>query len=287
MFSTIPFFITSSSSGGGPSITYLLDTYTGAKRAYSVRKLSSSYTGDAIRVRRSSDNAEQNIGFVGEDLDTSALTTFCSGTDGFITTLYDQSGNGENATQSTASKQAQIVSSGTIYTTGTKSSFYVSSGRSLMEFTSFTTNQVAQLLVGKKASSTSDYFTAFTGNNPGVATTLFSHWTDSNIYFQWEDYYSFPNSSISNADYEVIFATTTSASTSVIWRNGSSLALSNNSLPDINNNYTGIFTYGISTGTPGSYDANAYYQELIIWDSNESANAAGIQTNINTYYSIY
>ena len=41
----------------------LLDIYTGAAAAYSVRKLRNAYTGSAIRVRRSSDNTEQDIGF--------------------------------------------------------------------------------------------------------------------------------------------------------------------------------------------------------------------------------
>ena len=47
-----------------PSISYLLDTYTGAAAAYSLRKLRSAYTGSAIRVRRSSDNIETNIEYI-------------------------------------------------------------------------------------------------------------------------------------------------------------------------------------------------------------------------------
>jgi hypothetical protein len=43
--------------------TPLLDTYSGAAAAYSLRLLDSSYVGSAIRVRRSSDNTEQDIGF--------------------------------------------------------------------------------------------------------------------------------------------------------------------------------------------------------------------------------
>ena len=92
----------------------LLDTYSGAAAAYSVRKLRSGYTGSAIRVRRLSDNTEQDIGFVGGELDTASLTTFCSGTNGFVTTWYDQSGNTRNATETTATKQPQIVSSGSV-----------------------------------------------------------------------------------------------------------------------------------------------------------------------------
>jgi len=42
--------------------------------AYSVRLLSSTYTGKALQVRRSSDNATQDIGFTSNgDLDTTTL----------------------------------------------------------------------------------------------------------------------------------------------------------------------------------------------------------------------
>ncbi len=40
---------------------FLLDQYPSAAVAYSVRKLRAAYTGNAIRVRRSSDNTEQEI----------------------------------------------------------------------------------------------------------------------------------------------------------------------------------------------------------------------------------
>ena len=152
-----------------------------------------------------------------------------------------------------------------------------------MEFTTFSTNQAAQLLVGKKASSTSNRLTGFSGNNTG---TLLTHWSDSTIYVQWEDYYASSNSAISNIDYEVIFSSTTSVSTVAIWRNNSSLALSVFFFPNITPNYNCIFVYEGTGGTPGN-DSNAYNQELIIWDSDQSANAAGIQANVNAYYSIY
>jgi hypothetical protein len=54
------------------SFTGLLDDYPNAAAAYSLRLLRTAYTGDAIRVRRASDNTEQDIGFVNE-LDTAAL----------------------------------------------------------------------------------------------------------------------------------------------------------------------------------------------------------------------
>lgn len=92
----------------------LLDLFPGAVAAYSLRKLRNDYYGAAIRVRRSSDDAEQDIGFDGIHLDTASLLSFCGVGDGYVTTRYDQSGNGYDATQSTASAQMRIVSSGAL-----------------------------------------------------------------------------------------------------------------------------------------------------------------------------
>jgi len=72
-----------------------------------------TYTGDCIRVRRASDNTEQDIGFDGQDLDTTALTSFCTGTNCFIRTWYDQSGQGNNFTQTTTAAQPKIYDSST------------------------------------------------------------------------------------------------------------------------------------------------------------------------------
>jgi hypothetical protein len=93
-----------------------LDIYPGASAAYSLRKLTSTYSGSAVRVRRSFDNIETNIDFNGIFLDTSTLLSFCGTGSGFVTTWYDQSGNGRHAIQTTASNQPQIVNSGSVIT---------------------------------------------------------------------------------------------------------------------------------------------------------------------------
>ena len=63
--------LASQGSGGA-----LLDSYGGAAAAFSLRKLSSTYGGAAVRVRRSLDNTEQDIGFAGGQLDQAALQAF-------------------------------------------------------------------------------------------------------------------------------------------------------------------------------------------------------------------
>ena len=98
-----------------------LDGLTAAA-AYSTRRLRTAYTGPAIRVRRSSDNVEADIGFTtAGDLDTAALLAHVQhggpgpgNEDGFVTAWYDQSGNGRNATETTAARQPRIVDAGVV-----------------------------------------------------------------------------------------------------------------------------------------------------------------------------
>lgn len=84
----------------------LLDAYGGAHAAYSLRKLNSDYTGAAIRLRRTSDSEEQDIGFDADgNLDIAACEAFFTGSNLTVKTWYDQSGNGNDMTQSTAAAQ--------------------------------------------------------------------------------------------------------------------------------------------------------------------------------------
>ncbi len=82
--------------------------------AYSIaRKLRTDYDGAALRVRRSSDNSEQDIGFTGANVtDEAAMLDFVGVGDGFLTGVFDHSGNGLNLSQPTAALQPKIVSGG-------------------------------------------------------------------------------------------------------------------------------------------------------------------------------
>jgi hypothetical protein len=84
--------------------------------AYGLRKLICTYAGSAIRVRSSAAGSPTlDIGFTTSgDLDTAALKTFVGANSAFVTTWYDQSGNGRNATQNTTGSQPRIVNAGVI-----------------------------------------------------------------------------------------------------------------------------------------------------------------------------
>jgi len=80
--------------------------------AFSVRKVNSAYSGGCMRIRRSTDNTELEIGFVGGDLDTSAISTFCGAGFGYVTKWYDQSGNANDKFNTTAVNQPVIYNNG-------------------------------------------------------------------------------------------------------------------------------------------------------------------------------
>ncbi len=84
-----------------------------ASVAYGLRRLSRFWTGAAIRVMRTSDDAELDIGFIGEDLDVVTLLAFVGLANGEIVIWYDQSGNGRHAV-STAGRRPRIVNAGVL-----------------------------------------------------------------------------------------------------------------------------------------------------------------------------
>lgn len=105
--------------------TIIQTSGSSAAGAYDINMVLNSsyanYSTQIVRVRRSGDNAEANYGVSSNGyVDWSAITTWVNaggGTqNGFVVTIYDQSGNGRNFTQSTPSAQMQIVSGGVLLT---------------------------------------------------------------------------------------------------------------------------------------------------------------------------
>lgn len=75
----------------------------------SLRKLKRQYTGFCVKVRRSSDNTEMDIGFNGDGLlDTNAIIKFKGNSSVFVSVWYDQSGKGRHATQTNRARQPEL-----------------------------------------------------------------------------------------------------------------------------------------------------------------------------------
>jgi SPP1 family predicted phage head-tail adaptor len=265
-----------------PSAGLLLDLYPSAATAYSLRKLRTAYTGSAIRVRRSSDNTEQDIGFVGNDLDTTALTTFCGAGNGFVTTWYDQSGNANNATQTTQASQPQIVSSGVIVLINTKPglSFNGSSYRFNLPTISFSLNSISVIGVIKSNNLASNGF-AFA--NPDSNRIYLGFILSSISYFGYGNSATSFNlgASTTNQELHELY----SGINSNAYKNANSSTQITSSTANENGADISIGSYG-RVGTLANF-YNGNIQEIIFYTTNQSSNRTGIETNINTHYAIY
>jgi len=263
------------------SYAFLLDTYTSAAAAYSLRKLRSAYTGSAIRVRRSSDNTETNIGFSSSfGLDTTSLSSFCSGTNGFVTTWYDQSGNGKDATQTTAANQPQIVSSGSVINVNSKPSLLSDGTNDSFTITSISTLSSNYTLfnVGKRSASGVKYFGMAGGTSPGQGHLF---WSDNNFYFQKGIGILSSTSTLATANQQIMTGIDLqSTANNTQYVNGSVIA-STYSAFTLTRSYDKLFQLETTNFSSGNT------QEIIIWLSDQTSNLSGINTNINSYYAIY
>lgn len=108
-----------------PPVTVLDNmSSTGATGAYGLRRLRSSYAGNACRVRRASDNATMDVDFAGNELNVASLQSWLGAADGYIDTWYDQSGNNVNLGQYTNANQWKIANAGVVITRNGKPAIY-------------------------------------------------------------------------------------------------------------------------------------------------------------------
>tara|TARA_S200002703_G_scaffold158940_1_gene170714 strand:+ start:1213 stop:2166 length:954 start_codon:yes stop_codon:yes gene_type:complete len=286
------------------SFTGLLDDYSGAAAAYSLRLLSSTYTGDAIRVRiDTTGQPEYNIGFVNNELDTATLEDYCTGgLDAYVKTWYDQSGNGYDASQTTASNQPQIVSAGsTILENGKPSVQFdgIDNYITLLNTASDGSNPLdinGDLLcsiVLRSLSNTSGYiFNNYQGSGAYNGRHTLWHQDPSGSNLTYETSYddnSSPSTLVSSAlslSQYLITNTRDKGGTNHIYINGTSnVNASDTASSDITSNVDWVI--GARAVSTSQEVWNGKLQEIILYPSDQSSNRTGIETNINDFYAIY
>jgi hypothetical protein len=268
----------------------LMDSYSGAAVAYSLRKVYSTYEGAAINVRRSSDNATQDIGFDGYVLDEAALLSFVGAGDGYVTTWYDQSGNGNNATQSTAANQPLIVSSGSLITDG---------GKSAINFDGLNDFLQSDNNIGISGSENRAWSAVLNRDDTGGANDYLLGWgeniTGKACNFSMEYFLRFAGTikdysttgSINNQELIYVDGNGVNIDAYNLYLNGTlgTPSTSTNGTTTLSTTDTPLVIGATYANNSICFDGTV--QEIIIWGTTKPSDRASVESLINTYYSIY
>lgn len=264
---------------------YLYNYYPFAN-AYSLRQLRSTST-QCIRVRRSSDNTEKDIGWSSDMIDVSALESFCSGTDGYVTTWYDQGGT-NHLVQATAGTQPRIVSGGV---TDSLAGIYA------MYFANKKLNGSA--IAGLATSNNYSYFTVSAAGAGSTLGTIFCTSTSTaDRVVNFCDSRTTPtrNSIIQNSgatSYNLDMSTarnnTDARYLSAFVTSAKAYSCFDNGAAGSTGSYTGTYTnntFQVGRQHGDATPLTGYIFEIIIYTSDQSSNRTSIESNISGYYAI-
>tara|TARA_R100001086_G_scaffold59249_1_gene27146 strand:+ start:992 stop:2020 length:1029 start_codon:yes stop_codon:yes gene_type:complete len=327
------------------SASLLLDKSfaAGPAAAYSLRRVSGSYSGPAVQIRRASDNVEVNVNFDSDgvvslnstisnvteettgsstSLTTSAKTlgqfvanasytdadSLGSTDSALVQNWYDQSGNSNDAIQSTAGSQPQIVSNGSLVTQNGKPALKMSSNsiklavlnskatfKFLHDGSDSSTFWVLSPTAARETSDTTDHELFETGefsSSVGVEITYRSSQFSGTENAQFE----VKNGSAVIVDFRtsngafnvgqnlctffIDADNSTAADRIKVGLNGNSLETGNTQTgsPSTSNSQLDFTIYGGFT---------AHWQEVIVYNSDLSSSRSDIESEINTFYSIF
>jgi len=274
--------------------TPLLDTYSGAEAAYSLRKLRTAYTGDAVEVYNGSSYADIGFNVFGE-LDTVALADHCGSNNGFIRTWYDQAGSND-ATQSTTSQMPKIYdgTNGVILENGKPAAYFNGDPNSLHSSASISHTNSTMIVVcsvDNVSHGTYDPTVFRLGDGATKDNDLrFMYGTSnrSNVIFRREqntvvNTLSYTNSSMLNQN---LTFNVVSSSNLESFMNGSSQGTQANTPTAMSSSSVDI---GAVVDGTANVEIHAKIQEAIFYtvDQDSAGNRTNIESNINTFYDIF
>ena len=260
---------------GAPFVGFL-NEFSGASFGLSLELLDGNYNGNCIRVRRSSDDTELDIGFVNGLLDTASLLDFVGSGNGFVSIIYDQVGS-NNMVQNTASLQGQIVSNGSVILKGGKPCIIRSLDNDGGYLSTYNTNGGVEVkgmfYVGSSEGKKAMIFGSLAGGGGGEDYGFASDFSSStNIDGNPTIFLTNFNGVISNLNtrQQVLNATTPQF---LLYR-------------EIIFDFTFDNQFGLSYRRTDTQGFGMYtFQELVLFENTDDADAK--ENNINTRYNIY
>lgn len=251
----------------------LLDTVTGAAVAYSLRKLRNDAV-NAIRVRRSVDDAEQDIGFSGNDLDTASLLTFAGAGNAFVVTKYDQSTNSRNITQANGLLQPRIVNAGSLEVDELGNPWWVLDGiDDWLRATGFTVAQPSTHMLVAKRDTTSIVQVWSDGALTGARNLIYLSTGPSEYIWASTPVTLSDAPSTARQQRTALF----NGASSQAWKDGTSVGTGNPGTQSM----TGVT---LGAAYDNSSRLTGKYQEFIIWPSDLGADRATAEADMRAYW---
>ncbi len=273
----------------------LLDEYPNAAAAYSLRRVNSRYTGPLIRVRKdSTGQLTQDIGTIGEALDTVALKAFAGANSCYVSIWFDQSGNAKNQIQTTATNQSRIVNAGFIEYLDNKIALFFDGINDWFGTTDtgLPTQDATYVTLSYSNKTSMIQFTAqvicdygrFALPYGGGVNLDYVYNNDFGINAigagQYGNGMGLPNRlRLKNLQFVIKPATTGVWSQ---WINGGNLVTKSMTTATTLVNTANSFVIS-NTSSPLS----GYIQEILLFNINYTTSRTAIETNINSYYAIY
>jgi hypothetical protein len=289
---------------GGPAL--LLDTYGSAAAAYSLRRIGTGHV-KALQIRRELDNTEVDVyfdtnGVVSLDSTVTDVTEETTGSSTSLTTSaanlgefvaaggytdvdglgrgssalvqcwYDQSGNGNDATQVTAGSQPMVVSAGALIVENGKPAF-TGGANKWLDLDTVLTSVGSTFSVRENMTQSLNTDTLFGAPStyhyhaPNVANSLLS---GIHALAAVENGANYINGTAHDYTTEDSAFTTDQFLLSMI-------------------HLSATATIGSLSRdrTQGSRSWSGTWQEVLIYESRETDSRSGIESNMNAFYSIY
>ena len=267
----------------------LLDDLTGSTGAFSLRLLSSSYTGYAIQVRRDSDNTTLNVGFVNGQLDTAALTSFCTGTNGFVTVWYNQADINNNAIQTVSSSQPKIYEASTgVQTENGKPAIVFDIGF-FLTVTNISYGHVDQSISVfgvAKLDSSNNFFATITSKGYDAQGVYTFGGTSTRQYQSWIEEQQLITTTVLDSNQNLLSTTVQTGTNGLKMYLNSSLVDQFNITGDLIGSNNFRFNIG-RNDRDDNYFWQGTMQEILMFVNDQTANKTTIETDINNFYTIY
>jgi len=248
----------------------LLDIYSGAAAAYSLRQLQSgSYP--VVRVRRSSDNTESD--FTATEVSDGTLAAWVgAGNDGFVRTWYDQSGNNKHLDQSVISSQPQIVDTGQIVEAFSRPCIK----------TDGSDDSMSAVFSSAELSSVS-FVSVVTGLSGSNFINVSADSINNGLFYLRNDAFDerLPNNRYAGSSYP-------GDGLLSMYQGSGTYATYYNSIQQTSFSTTAVYKklYLAVQANGGNY-GSALINEIVLYPSDQSTNRVAIEANINAHYSIF